>query len=565
MIKYILAGTAATVVAVTAGVIILKKDLACQYSPTSLASIIGCETAQTQAVANAEGTAQNDDVSPTTGSQEIGQKAAEQPTMAEAERLATIDNSPISPTFDIVRVEPDGSTLVAGRSTANAQIILRDGDDSIGETTANDGGEWVIVVNDPIQSPTATLSLLAILPDGTSVESIATVNIAMYQEKAPDVQTGGSVVEQKPVIKLVDAAGEKADEIIANTEDTAQQAVAGSADATSEAVEKTIAQAEQLAKEAAELLKKAANRGTETGNAGTGNTEIASVETTNVEISNAETTPIIEKVASALPESKITEETGEKIAETTPSEAKPLPDVQDKTPLVVISEEGKATKVLQGAGINSQNNEMTFNSMDYNEKGEIIFSGDAKANELVRVYINNEFIGESGADTSGRWSLDTGYVMQAGPNSLRFDQVDETGNVSSRRETNITMPKLAQVATISEPKTETIVKEAATTADTVEETTETATAANPTVETVANTQVTTETKEEPLPEAEIIEVNGGRAIIIWGDNLWNISSKIYGKGELYTTIFKANKGQIRDPNLIYPGQVFLLPEAVDVD
>lgn len=543
MIKYILAGTAATVVAVTAGIIVLKKDLACQYSPVSLSSIIGCEIVQTQAVANGEGAPQNDDVNPATGSQEIEQKTAKEPTIAEAERLAAIADTPILPTFDIVRVEPDGSTLVAGRSTAKAKIILRDGDKSIGETTANEGGEWVIIVNEPIQSPTATLSLLAILPDGTSVESIATVNIAMYQEKPPTVQTGDAVVEQKAVIKLVDAAGKKADKINAKTDDTAKQAVTESVDTTSEAVEKTLEQAEQLAKEAVALLKKAADRKTETANTGTA--------------------PIVEKVASALSEDKVTEETGKKIAETTPSEAKPLPDVQDKTPLVVISEEGKATKVLQGAGIDSQNNEMTFNSMDYNEKGEIIFSGDAKANELVRVYINNEFIGESGADTSGRWSLDTGYVMQAGPNSLRFDQVDETGNVSSRRETNITMPKLAQVATISEPKAETI--DAPNTTDTVEETAITAEAANPTLEKVANTQVTTETQEEPLPEAQIIEVNGGRAIIIWGDNLWNISSKIYGKGELYTTIFKANKGQIRDPNLIYPGQVFLLPEAVDVD
>jgi nucleoid-associated protein YgaU len=44
-----------------------------------------------------------------------------------------------------------------------------------------------------------------------------------------------------------------------------------------------------------------------------------------------------------------------------------------------------------------------------------------------------------------------------------------------------------------------------------------------------------------------------------GDNLWRISQRIYGKGFRYTMIYGANQEQIRNPNLIYPGQVFVLP------
>lgn len=44
-----------------------------------------------------------------------------------------------------------------------------------------------------------------------------------------------------------------------------------------------------------------------------------------------------------------------------------------------------------------------------------------------------------------------------------------------------------------------------------------------------------------------------------GDSLWRISRQIYGRGIRYTEIFEANKDQIRDPNLIYPGQIFVLP------
>ncbi|MGH1573148.1 LysM peptidoglycan-binding domain-containing protein [Methylobacterium sp. P31] len=49
------------------------------------------------------------------------------------------------------------------------------------------------------------------------------------------------------------------------------------------------------------------------------------------------------------------------------------------------------------------------------------------------------------------------------------------------------------------------------------------------------------------------------AKIIRGDNLWRISQRTYGRGERYTVIYDANQSQIRDPDLIYPGQIFVLP------
>lgn len=55
----------------------------------------------------------------------------------------------------------------------------------------------------------------------------------------------------------------------------------------------------------------------------------------------------------------------------------------------------------------------------------------------------------------------------------------------------------------------------------------------------------------------IPEIN--TAIVGRGDSLWNISRRIYGRGVRYTVIYTANPSQIRNPNLIYPGQVFVLP------
>lgn len=48
-------------------------------------------------------------------------------------------------------------------------------------------------------------------------------------------------------------------------------------------------------------------------------------------------------------------------------------------------------------------------------------------------------------------------------------------------------------------------------------------------------------------------------IVKKGDCLWKIAKKFYGNGALYTKIYNANREKIRNPNLIYPGQVFIIP------
>jgi len=45
-----------------------------------------------------------------------------------------------------------------------------------------------------------------------------------------------------------------------------------------------------------------------------------------------------------------------------------------------------------------------------------------------------------------------------------------------------------------------------------------------------------------------------------GHSLWRISDQHYGAGERYVVIYRANRSQIRNPDLIYPGQVFVLPD-----
>ena len=59
--------------------------------------------------------------------------------------------------------------------------------------------------------------------------------------------------------------------------------------------------------------------------------------------------------------------------------------------------------------------------------------------------------------------------------------------------------------------------------------------------------------DQPAPEARFHTVKRG-------DTLSGISKKYYGNAMKYMVIFDANTPMLKDPNLIYPGQVLRIPE-----
>lgn len=67
---------------------------------------------------------------------------------------------------------------------------------------------------------------------------------------------------------------------------------------------------------------------------------------------------------------------------------------------------------------------------------------------------------------------------------------------------------------------------------------------------------TTSPGSTPAPEAASV---GGNYTVVKGDSLWHIAVTVYGDGYRWIDIYKANKDLIHNPDLIYPGQVFVLP------
>lgn len=160
------------------------------------------------------------------------------------------------------------------------------------------------------------------------------------------------------------------------------------------------------------------------------------------------------------------------------------------------------------------------------QEGKVYVAGEGEPGSKVRVYVGDELVGETQTDKNGRWLVQGNQQIAVGDVNVRADEVKGSeGEVVAR----------AQV-TFAKADDQVILRPLQAVA--------TGTASG-------GAGATIEAGVGQLPNV----------IIRKGDNLWTISRRLYGEGIRYTTIYQANDRQIRDPDLIYPGQVFVLPES----
>jgi len=171
--------------------------------------------------------------------------------------------------------------------------------------------------------------------------------------------------------------------------------------------------------------------------------------------------------------------------------------------LVMISPPSGAATLVQppsSAGV-PKVGDLQVSTLDYDERGQATISGQATPGTTVRAYLDDKPVAEGKAGPDGRWRLAPDKPLEAGPHRLRVDRLAQDGKPVARLEMKFERQMAAPGDT------------------------------------------------------------SRRLHVVRGDNLWNIARAHYGEGFRYTTIFDANKDQIRDPNLIYPGQVFSIPKV----
>jgi nucleoid-associated protein YgaU len=158
---------------------------------------------------------------------------------------------------------------------------------------------------------------------------------------------------------------------------------------------------------------------------------------------------------------------------------------------------GGAVQLLQVPTSSEGSGSVSVEVVNFDEKGNLSVAGRAPSQASIQAYLDNQPIGSTSSDAKGAWSISGHFPLDEGSHTVRADQVGADGKVVARAEITFTSG-----------------------------------AGGPTA---------------------------GKITVAFGNSLWRIAKRAYGNGFNFVTIYKANKDQIRNPDLIYPGQVFKLP------
>jgi nucleoid-associated protein YgaU len=148
--------------------------------------------AQTQSQATAAPTANAQSTQPAPSAPSSTTSAPTQPTNTQVASAAPTQPpapapAPLpKPSFDVVRVNPNGDAVVAGRAAPGAKITLLDGGQPVGSAEADDRGEWVLLPDSAVDPGQHKFSLKANNEDGTSSESDKEV-IVVVPKPAEDI------------------------------------------------------------------------------------------------------------------------------------------------------------------------------------------------------------------------------------------------------------------------------------------------------------------------------------------------------------------------------------------
>lgn len=434
----------------------------------------------------------------------------------------------IPPSFDILRVEPDGSIVIAGQAAPNAKVEILNGSQLVGEAQAGAEGDFVAVLDDPLKPGDYQLVLRSTAPDNVVAASPETAVVSIPEQK--DGQ----------VLALVEQPGEPSRLITVPEPDPAAPTAEAPQAPAAQPAPQTPAVGEQPAQQQA---------------LGNNQPQASSKDAGASSSGGAQPAPEDPQVAAA-------------------PEGPAQPSQQPAPP----GQSGIAVEAVEIEGRN------------------VFVAGVADPGSTVRVYANDILLGETQTSGAGRFLVETERDLPVGDYIIRADVVAADGAVTARaavpfeREAGQSMAAVAPPAAagVGQPAGAQATASPGNEAAPAETSTDgqqkpaggSAAPAPSTPGQAARTAIdsaaapassqqdkaaveeneTQAAASPPTVTAPKLQSVDGAVIIRRGDNLWRISRRVYGRGVRYTTIYLANQDQISDPDRIWPGQVFAVPE-----
>jgi nucleoid-associated protein YgaU len=405
----------------------------------------------------------------------------------------------VPPSFDVVRVEPDGSLVVAGEAGPGAKVEIATGTKVLGNATAGEDGDFAIVLDEPLGPGDYQLVLRSTARDNVVATSTETAVVSI-----PDKKNG-------QVLALVEKPG-KPSKLI-----TVPEPKAAGTEPNSPA--KEMSPPDAAAKQPVEPKVPA---------------------------------PVASESASTQfsPPKAPAPETSES-ASTQPSPPNALPQTGENT----------SGQEIPGDGPN-----VAVDAVEIEGRG-VFVAGVADPGRKVRVYANDILLGEAEASPDGRFLIETERDLPVGDYIIRADALEPNGDkVVARAAVPFEREPGVSVAAVA-PET---ANQAAKPGETLPVPGASAAPPSPDVGTSPGSKEQGVAAASPEPGKEgageasqvtapKLQSVDGAVIIRRGDTLWRISRRVYGRGIRYSTIYLANQDQIRNPNRIWPGQVFAVP------
>jgi nucleoid-associated protein YgaU len=222
-------------------------------------------------------------------------------------------------------------------------------------------------------------------------------------------------------------------------------------------------------------------------------------------------------------------------------------------PTVALMTPDKPTLVMSQPSAPASAAEITtaVEAVDIEPNGKVHVSGRAHPGAVVRLYLNDSFVTSVTAGPDGHLAVTINEGVAPGKYRVRLDELaSKSGAVRARAEVPLNVPDRMTTASISPSSVPTAAPQSAAPQN----------AATQAPQQLAASS-STASADKTAPAAEVVVPKLTTMTVVRGDSLWRLSRNSLGSGERYALIYKANKQQIRNPNLIYPGQILVVPAS----